>query len=293
MEFRHLICFKRVAELEHMTRAADELYMSQSHLSHVISELEDELGVKLFDREGRGIRLNPCGREFYTDVSELFTQYDDACRRVRASYLRQTTQLTLVTNVSTYMPGLIKATQKAMPAVGVQQYSAPRRRVIRMLLAGEADYAICCPIITDEPDLESTLLRVEHGVIIYPEGHWLAQRGAASLTELQNERFINVGVGYGTRDIQDIYFRKLGIVPNIAIETTDTASIYDYVEKGLGIALASKASTRRHPIFKDRYAEITEGTYADIGLTWRKDSYISDSMHAFSQVAADFFAKLE
>ena len=168
MEFRHLICFKRVAELEHMTRAADELYMSQSHLSHVISELEDELGVKLFDREGRGIRLNPCGREFYNDVSELFTQYDDACRRVRASYLRQTTQLTLVTNVSTYMPGLIKATQKAMPAVGVQQYSAPRRRVVRMLLAGEADYAICCPIITDEPDLESTLLRVEHGVIIYP-----------------------------------------------------------------------------------------------------------------------------
>lgn len=293
MEFRHLVCFKRVAELEHMTRAADELYMSQSHLSHVISEMEEELGVKLFDREGRGIRLNPCGREFYRDVTELMNQYDDACKRVRASYMRQITQLTIVTNVSTYIPSLIKAAQDTLPSMSVQQYSATRRKMIRMLLAGQADYAICCPIITEEPDLESSLLRVEQGVIIYPEGHWLAQQKAVSFDEIKNERFINVGVGYGTRDVQDIYFRKFGVSPNIAIETTDTASIYDYVEKGLGIAIAPKAMTERHPVFKNRYVDIAEGTAATIGLTWRKGSYISETMKAFLEISTDFFAKLE
>ena len=50
MELRHLQYFKRVAELEHLTKAANDLFVSQSHLSHVIIELETELGVQLFDR---------------------------------------------------------------------------------------------------------------------------------------------------------------------------------------------------------------------------------------------------
>lgn len=81
IELRHLLYFKRVAETEHLTKAANDLFISQSHLSHVIIELEENLGVQLFDRIGRGIKLNPCGREFYHDVVKLIYEYDDAKKK--------------------------------------------------------------------------------------------------------------------------------------------------------------------------------------------------------------------
>lgn len=189
MELRHLWYFKRVAELEHLTKAANDLFVSQSHLSHVIIELESELGVQLFDRVGRGIQLNPCGREFYHDVVKLFNGFEDARRKIQEIYKRQATQLTIVTNVSTYMPGLLKANKNDSPNLNIQQYSAKRRKIIRMMLDGDADFAICCPMLTEEPDLETLLIHTENGVIIYPKDHWLKERTSVSLLELKNENF--------------------------------------------------------------------------------------------------------
>ena len=63
--------FKKVAETQHITNASKELYISQPQLTRVIVELEKELGVALFDREGKGIRLNPCGEAFYRYTNEM------------------------------------------------------------------------------------------------------------------------------------------------------------------------------------------------------------------------------
>ena len=292
MELRHLQYFKRVAELEHLTKAASELYITQSHLSHVIIELETELGVKLFDRVGRGVRLNPCGREFYHDVARLFYEYEDAKKKAQDNYKRQSTQVTIVTNVSTYIPGLLKKNKQDSPSLNIQQYSAKRRKIIRMLMNGDADFAICCPLLTEEPELESILLHMEKGVIIYPENHWLENHKSVGFAQLQEENFISVGVGFGTRDMQDFYFREAGILVNSSVETTDTSSIYYFVKAGLGIALAPKTMTLLNTDFKDQFAEINEGPLASIGLTWRKDHYLSDAGKAFFETTKNYFGEL-
>ena len=62
MELNQLKCFLEVARLEHITQAAEQLHITQPALSKVIARLEDDLGVKLFDREGKNIRLNEYGR---------------------------------------------------------------------------------------------------------------------------------------------------------------------------------------------------------------------------------------
>ncbi|NLV86800.1 MAG: LysR family transcriptional regulator [Clostridiales bacterium] len=293
MELKHLTCFKRVAELEHLTRAANELYMSQSRLSHVIAELEAELGVKLFDREGRGIKLNPCGKAFYRDVVNIMYQIEDSAMRVRELDRRQSIQLTIATNVSTYMAGLLHAAQEASTGLVIRQYSADRRKITRMLIDGDIDYALCCPILTEERDLTSSLLYKEKGVVIYPPNHWLKDHKTVSFHEIKNERFINVGVGYGIRDVQDAYFSQLGIFPDIVIETTDTSSIFNYVQEGLGIAIAPRSMTLRHPLFSKRYAEITEETIATIGLTWRNNHYITESRRVFFDAANIYFSNLK
>ena len=289
MELRHLLYFKRVAETEHLTKAANDLYISQSHLSHVIIELETELGVQLFDRIGRGIQLNPCGREFYHDVVRLLYAYEDSKKKIQETYKRQSTQVTIVTNVSTYMPGLLKKNKQDSPNLNIQQYSAKRRRIIRMLLDGDADFAICCPLLTEEPDLESILLHMERGVIVYPSDHWLKERKSVGFAELKSENFISVGVGYGTRDMQDVYFKEAGIFVNSSVETTDTSSIYNFVKSGLGIALAPKTMTMLNTDFRNQFVELDEGPLASIGLTWRKDHYIGDAGKAFFETTKNYF----
>lgn len=292
MELRHLQYFKRVAELEHLTKAANDLFVSQSHLSHVIIELETELGVQLFDRVGRGIRLNPCGKEFYHNIVKLFYEFEDSKKKIQEIHKRQSTQLTIVTNVSTYMPGLLKANKQNSPNLNIQQYSAKRRRIIRMLLDGDADFAICCPLLTEEPDLESLLLYTEQGVIVYPSDHWLKDRKSVSFEELKDENFISVSVGYGTRDMQDIYFKTAGIVANNSVETTDTSSIFNFVKDGLGIAVAPKSMTLRNADLCDNFVEIDEAPIATIGLTWRKDHYLSEAGKAFFETTKAFFTGL-
>ena len=75
MEMKHLIFFKTVAELEHMTKAAKQLDVAQPFISKTITELATELGVPLFDHVGRRIRLNSFGKLFYTRVQAIFLNY--------------------------------------------------------------------------------------------------------------------------------------------------------------------------------------------------------------------------
>lgn len=65
LDTKALLCFKKVAELEHMTKAARALFISQAQLSKIITDLEQQYGVKFFDRSGKGIKLNNCGKLFY------------------------------------------------------------------------------------------------------------------------------------------------------------------------------------------------------------------------------------
>jgi len=136
------------------------------------------------------------------------------------------------------------------------------------------------------------LMHMEKGVVIYPENHWLDEHKSVCFAQIKDENFISVGVGFGTRDMQDVYFREAGIFVNSSVETTDTSSIYYFVKAGLGIALAPKTMTLLNTDFKNQFVEIDEGPLASIGLTWRKDHYLSDAGKAFFETTKTYFGEL-
>src|SRR5256886_1659607 len=82
MDLLQLHYFRTVARLEHMTRAAEELLIAQPALSQTIARLEDDLGVPLFDRLGRRIRLNLFGRAFLGRVERIFAELDQGQREL-------------------------------------------------------------------------------------------------------------------------------------------------------------------------------------------------------------------
>lgn len=294
MELKQLLFFKRTAELEHMTKAANELMVSEPFLSKSISELEKDLGVHLFDHVGRRIVLNPCGKMFYRHVVTIFSEIEDAKKEVRSINLSQQTRLTVVTNVSQYMPSLLKLIMESNPEMKIQQLSAPRRDIISMLLNGEVDFAICSPPIKDNVEMKTVQLRFEPGVVIFPKGHWLKSRSKVNLEEITGETFITAAKGYGAREAFDSYFEQLGFSPPIVIETGDTGSVFRYVESGLGIAAVSMSAVLQEPSFRHCYSVIGTGASGgEVALTWRANQYISEAGRFFIEKSQEYFSSLE
>jgi len=293
LEFQHLLYFKKVAELEHITKASEELFISQAHLSRIIAELEEDLGVKLFDRKGRGIKLNPCGLTLYQNVLKIMCAIDEAKKQVKAVNDRQQSQVTVITNAGGYMPGLLLRLTKLAPNLRLRQYSAPRDDLIKKLRDGEVDFAICCPPISDGIEFASTVLRTEPAVVIYPRNHWLEDRKVISLSEIKEEAFISVAQGYGARDSMEVSYYSTGITPNFIIETGDTTSVYRYVHEGLGIALVAKSLIRQEAYFKDHIVDIEEPTSGTIAISWKKNKVFDEIETAFYQTAIEYYRFLD
>lgn len=291
MDIRHIRYFKTTAELEHMTRAAQALFVSQAQLSRVIAELEDELGVQLFDRVGKGIRLNDCGRAYYKSVIKMLGFLDDAKRQVQELYHKSQYKLSIVSNAGAYMPALLTEMAAAAPGVKVRQFSAPRKGVLSMLRRGDVDFAVCCPPIY-ELDFNTVELRNEIPIAIYPPGHWLEDYKEISMSRLMGERFIGVPQGFGARDAVDVFYRERGLAPDFVIETGDTSAVLQYVYAGLGVAVCPKSLVVQDSYFIEHRTELIEDMPAILGLSWKKDKTFSEHDEIFFEVCRKYFEAL-
>ena len=293
MNSKQLLFFKRTAELENMTKAAEDLMVSQPFLSRVIAELEAELGVELFDRKWRRLVLNSYGEAFFKRVVNIFKEADDAVKEIQDLKQAQAARLKIATNVSLYMPGLLKTFTDQNPDLIISQYSSTRKRLEKMILNGDIDFAICCPPIESNEAIEDIVLRNEPGVIIYPKGHWLEKFGEIDFDDIKDETFICGSKGFGARDVMDEYMSKLNIHPKILIETVDTSSVLKYVASGLGVALVPYSQVLMEPEFRSSYTKLKNNPSGIVALCWRKGQYINQAGKLFMEKAADYFMSLD
>ncbi len=292
MDIKTLVCFKKVAELEHMSNAAKELYISQAHLSRIITALETEIGVPLFDRIGRGIKLNNCGKMYYDYVLKIFTLLDESVNNVRDEYSRGKAQLIIGTNTSTYLPRLFSSFRYEKPNVNIKQYSFSRKKLLQYLNAEKIDFNILCPPSDNGLDIISIPIHKEPGIIIYPENHWLKERETVSMEELVQENFVCVNSGYGVRDSVEIMFEKHNFKPTYVIETADSALIKQYVKEGLGLGIVPKTVMLEDSYYKDHFCEFEEDVHGIIALEWRKEKNLSEDDIVFCNTVLKYFHSL-
>lgn len=291
MDVKTLICFKKVAELEHMGKAAEQLYISQPHLSRIIASLEEEIGVPLFDRLGRGIRLNNCGKLYYEYTLKIFTLLDESVNNVRDEYSRGQAQLIIGTNTATYLPNLFSIFRKEKPDINIKQYSFSRNKLLQYLKTEKIDFNILCPP-SNGINLISIPIHKEPGVIIYPKEHWLNNKEKISLDALSGENFVGVNLGYGVRDAVEMMFEKNSFKPTYVIETADSALIKQYVKEGLGIGIVPKSVMLTDPYYKDHYCEFEEDIYGIVALEWNKKKVLSETDVVFCNTVLEYFHSL-
>lgn len=286
---KSLICFKKAAELEHMTRAADALYISQAQLSRIIADLERQFGAQFFDRSSKGIKLNACGRVFYKYVQQMLELTNQAQKKVREAYLHELSQVTITSNCGAYMPGIVHSLLKAAPELKFRELEVTQDACVSSLKEGTSDFAICCPIISDL-DITSRVLIRETPAVLYPAGHWLDGRKTVSIFELADEKFIGQLNGYGDRDSFDAECRRINFEPNYVVETGEAFQISRMVDSGLGIAIIPRSVIRGRA--SARYVEIEESLSGEVGLSWLAERELSQADRLFMDIISDFFEQL-
>lgn len=237
MELLQLHYFRIVAKHEHMTRAAGEIRIAQPALSKSIARLEEDLGVRLFDRNGRSIRLNAYGKAFLAKVDVALGALEEGRREVveMAGLEREQVSLALATHQT--VSGLIGAFLADHPHVRVLiSQSAVTEEGVNRLRAGEIDFLITY-LPLEEPDIACSIILDEAVSLAVPRGHRFSGRSGIALAEVAEEPFIGMMAGNPFRRLTDGFCHDAGFRPKVVCEVDDLSLIPHYLEMGFGVAL--------------------------------------------------------
>jgi DNA-binding transcriptional LysR family regulator len=292
MEFLQLKYFQTVARLEHMTKAAEELRIAQPSLSKTIARLEEDLGVPLFDRQGRKIQLNAFGKVFLKRVERAFHELSEGKREIKdLAGLSQET-ITLAVSIPRILPDLLGSFLNQYPHVRFQQFLESTSSMKRQLEDAEIEFCISSVPI-EGPEIVWEPLMTEEIFLIVPPGHRLAERDSIHLHEVKDESFISMNTGYGFRNLTDEFCREAGFIPHIAFEGDEPGVIGELVRQGLGIAFVpALTSLRNSDTLSKRLRIIEPRCQRTIGLGWSKRRYLSSTAQQFRQFVIEYFSNI-
>ncbi|MFX3618153.1 MAG: LysR family transcriptional regulator [Sporolactobacillus sp.] len=292
MELLQLKYFQTVAHLEHMTRAAKVLSIAQPSLSQTIKRLEDEVGVPLFERKGRRIKLNRYGKIFLDKTEAAFSLLQEAKQQVSDLANVKEDSISLAVMRTPLIPDLLSSFRKEHPFVRFRVKQISRQLVSQQLENGDIDLCISPYRRTENNLFNRVLLLNDEIYLVVPRSHPLANRKKVDLRDVAHEPFILKADG-AFRETTDIYCRMAGFQPDIAFEVDDSISIRGLVREGLGIAFFSSLTLQTVKDTSIVPLKITRPhCFRTINLTWNQDHYHSPIVKEFYQFVNDYFFKL-
>jgi DNA-binding transcriptional LysR family regulator len=287
MELLQLHYFIAVARLEHLTEAARSLHVTQSSLSKTIQRLEEDLGVALFDRIGRKLRLNEFGSSFLRRAERALFELEQGKQEIRDMSNPEQGTLELAVTTASTLPNILREFRKKQPNIQFHVQMLTTQEMVTLLQRGEVDFCLSSPPIEGD-DIECKIVFIDPILVAVPKGHRLSNRGSVSLTELKDEWFVGVKKGYGTRDIVDSVCQAAGFEPKYVYEGDEPTRLFTLVEAEIGIAFIP--STARHSQDQITYLQIEHHELVrEIALLWHRSRYISRAALEFREVVVAYF----
>jgi DNA-binding transcriptional LysR family regulator len=243
---RQLRAFIAVAEAQHFTRAAERLDTSQSSISTLVRELEDNLGLKLFDRHTRMLRLTQAGAEILPLARKAMADLDTVLGssaelrtlgRGRVSIAAASLQAALL------LPRVIRDFQAEHPGVKVTVDDVAEHEVIAKVRKGEVDFGLGSAL-GSEQDIGAQLLLTDVFVAVMPRDHAFARRQRLTWREIAEIPLIGPPPGNAVRQQLDQALERAGVALTRRYEVQLPLTILGMVEAGLGIAVMTTAMNR-------------------------------------------------
>ncbi|MGW0935753.1 LysR family transcriptional regulator [Streptomyces sp. NPDC002666] len=291
MELRHLFAFVAVAEELHFGRAAKRLQMAQPPLSQQIRQLEKELGVQLFERNTRSVRLTSAGESFLQPVRTVIEDLDTAVRAAKAAgrgeYGRVSIGFAGASSHET-LPRLTRAVRAAHPAIELVMTGQTYANVALARVAdGSLDLGFVRLPVT-QPGVTFRVIDEEELVCALPSDHPLAARDSVPLEVLAGEPFVSFPANTGStvRDAMVGACEAAGFNPRVVQEAPDSYTILALVAAGVGVTLT--VTSVQHIQQSGLVYRPLAGPpiRRQAALAWRADNP-SAALHAVLAVAED------
>ena len=293
MEWLQLKYFQTVARLEHMTQAAEQLHIAQPSLSKTIARLEEAVGVALFDRQGRQIRLNQFGRVYLERVDRAFRELEEGERQIREMAGLARGSIRLGVSITSVLPELIGPFIQQHPSVHFRQILGPTAEMIQRLEDGDIDLWISS-VQAEGADLEWQALMTEQVWIAASSEHRLAERDSVTLEELANEPFISMNTGFSFRDLMDDLCRQADFKPNITFEVDEPDGIARLVGQGLGIAFMPELSFRTRSRAGLKQLQIESRDFKrTTWIAWSRRHYLSLAAKQFREYIIESYRHMQ
>lgn len=249
MNLYQLRYFATLAKLQHYTKAAEQLCITQPSLSHAISGLEKELGVKLFEKEGRNVVLTKCGQDFLNDIERTLSILDESVGRMKSSgsgegRLDIALLRTLGVNL---VPSLIRGFLSNYPYKNIDFhfYNGMTADLLEGLKAQKYDLAFCSRA-DNEPLIEFIPVARQELVVIVPPDHPLVDRDRIDLEETIAYPQIFFSRRSGLRAVIDKLFDACSKSPECIFEIEEDQTIAGFVANGFGIAVVPNMPVLNH-----------------------------------------------
>ncbi|RYM01753.1 LysR family transcriptional regulator [Sporolactobacillus sp. THM7-7] len=282
MEWQQIEYFQVVARLQHMTQAAEALAISQPALSRSIARLEDELGVPLFERQGRSIILNQYGKLFLKHANRILKEFEETKKEIQDLLDPEYGEVSLGflhTLGVNMIPNILRDFQHLHPKTKIKLFQNNNVSLLKQLQLGEVDLCLVHHAF-DDPHIQWVKLWNEELFLMVPATHPLASEESVTLDEIESEPMISMKPGYELRKIADKLCRKAGFTPNVTFEGEEVTTLAGLVAAGLGVALlpdqkdidnskVTKLHVRR-PVCERQ-----------IGLSWYEDRSLSPAADRF------------
>jgi len=297
MELRQIKYFMEVAKHEHVTHAAENLHVAQSAISRQIFNLEEELGIDLFIREGRNVRLTPIGKVFLEHMEQAMNVIDDATQVVKQYTDPElgTIHIGFPSSLASHiLPNAISAFREQYPNVNFKLSQWSYQDLKEAVVKGDINMALLGPVPKNEPKLIEKILFTENIVALLPSRHRFAKERSITLNQLREDSFVLFPEGFVLRDLITEACSQFGFQPNVSFEGDDIDAIKGLVSAGLGISLVPEVTLFDNIPRGTVKVPVTEpAVRRSVGVIIPKDRNLLPTEELFYEFLQDLYSRLE
>jgi DNA-binding transcriptional LysR family regulator len=288
MSLRHFKIFIAVCDEMNMTKASETLFISQSAVSQAISELENQYGVRLFERLSKKLYLTQAGEKLLSYARYITRLYAEVENDMKTLHQNGSVRIGASVTVGGYvLPKLVLHFQKISPQTNVEIYEENTEKIEKMILRDEIDIGLVEGEITS-PDILVRPFVDDELILICGAGHRFAKLPCIEPNELEKEKFIIREKGSGTRKTFEDKMTENQLTWKATWTCNNTDTIKMAVAEGLGVSVISRLSVIN---------ELASGLLCEIPvkgikfkrqfkIIYHKNKYLTEIMKRFIDLCA-------
>lgn len=296
MDIENLRTFLEVSRLKSFSRAAQKLLRTQPAVSAQIRSLEQEVGARLFDRDGGKVTFTAAGRLFEPFAEQCVERQRHIMLAIAEQERAPRGELSISANEATHLyvlPRVFADFRKQYPRVVLNVIRADRLRTLESVANREVEFGVVSLPVRDQRFTVEPVHRDELGIVV-PRGHALAGRKSARLDEIAKFQLLLPTHGRRREQLDEL-FRVNELTPRVAMEVESSEMLKRYIRAGIGIGFLPRTNVAEDERTGTLHMLSIESVRLarDLALVFRSDRQLSRAAREFQDIATLPFRKRE